>query len=103
MSLLEESQLRYNSSVGFDTLVALELELSTRATTEASLFHEYRVLVDKEVEGCYSAQCVELPAAISQGDNLDELAKNMVDAVKLVLDELGRKEDFELHLEMNLA
>lgn len=101
MALLEESQLRYGNSVGLDTIIALQLETSTEGVTEEAAFHKYRVLVDRELVGGYSAQCVELPAAISQGETLDELADNMADALKLVLDELGKKENFEIQFEMN--
>jgi predicted RNase H-like HicB family nuclease len=40
---------------------------------------------DKE-EGGYTGQCVELPAAISEGETIEELKKNMIEAINLVLD-----------------
>ena len=101
MALLEESQLRYGNSVGLDTITALQLETSIEGITAGSAFHRYEVLVDKEAQGGYSAQCVEIPAVISQGDTLDELADNISDAMKLVLDELGKEENFELQFVMN--
>jgi predicted RNase H-like HicB family nuclease len=47
----------------------------------------FTIRVKKEQEeGGFSGQCVELPAAISQGETLDELRKNMKEAIKLVLE-----------------
>ena len=45
----------------------------------------YNILVEPEDEGGYSGQCLELPAAISQGETLEELEKNMKEAIDLVL------------------
>ena len=39
----------------------------------------------EEEERGFSGQCLELPGAISQGENLEELKANMVDAVQLIL------------------
>jgi predicted RNase H-like HicB family nuclease len=47
----------------------------------------FTIRVKKEQEeGSFSGQCVELPAAISQGETHDELRKNMKDAILLVLE-----------------
>ena len=45
----------------------------------------YNILVEPEDEGGYSGQCLELPAAIPQGETLEELEKNMKEAMDLVL------------------
>jgi predicted RNase H-like HicB family nuclease len=45
-----------------------------------------RVIEEKE-DGGFSGQCVELPAAISQGETLEELRHNMKEAIELVLEE----------------
>lgn len=45
---------------------------------------KFTILVNKEKEGGYSGQCLELPGAISQGETLDELKINMTDAINLV-------------------
>jgi predicted RNase H-like HicB family nuclease len=44
----------------------------------------YTIRVTEEEEGGYSGQCAELPAAISQGETLQELRQNMKDAIQLV-------------------
>jgi predicted RNase H-like HicB family nuclease len=49
--------------------------------------------VRKEGEGGFSARCVEIPAAITQGDTIEELKKNMVDAISLVLEYLESKKE----------
>lgn len=40
-----------------------------------------------EEVGGYSAQCVELPGAISEGDTLDETIDNVAEAIALVLED----------------
>ena len=46
----------------------------------------FTVSVEKEDEGGFSGQCIEIPAAISQGDTMEELRKNMKEAVSLCLE-----------------
>ena len=46
---------------------------------------KFTVIVNKEKEGGYSGQCLELPGAISEGETLEELKPNMTDAIHLVL------------------
>jgi predicted RNase H-like HicB family nuclease len=52
---------------------------------------KFTVVLDKDEDGGYSVQCVELPAAISQGDTKKEALKNIKEAIELVLDVLGEK------------
>ncbi|WP_157928331.1 type II toxin-antitoxin system HicB family antitoxin [Candidatus Nitrosotalea okcheonensis] len=47
---------------------------------------KFTILVNKEKEGGYSGQCLEIPGAISQGEILEELKINMADAINLVLE-----------------
>lgn len=47
---------------------------------------KFTIIVNKEKEGGYNGQCLELPGAISQGETLDELKTNMTDAINLVLE-----------------
>lgn len=44
----------------------------------------YRVIVVQEEDGGYSGRCIEYPGAISQGETMAELKKNMKDAISLV-------------------
>lgn len=46
---------------------------------------KFTVIVNKEKEGGYSGQCLELPGAISEGETLEGLKSNMTDAINLVL------------------
>ncbi len=46
---------------------------------------KFTVIVNKEKEGGYNGQCLELPGAISEGETLKELKTNMTDAINLVL------------------
>ena len=46
---------------------------------------KYTIIYTEEVEGGFSGRCLELPGAISQGETLEELKVNMIDAVELML------------------
>jgi predicted RNase H-like HicB family nuclease len=46
---------------------------------------KYTIVYTEELEGGFSGRCLELPGAISQGETLEELQVNMVDAVQLML------------------
>jgi predicted RNase H-like HicB family nuclease len=48
----------------------------------------FTVALKKEETGGYSVRCVELPAAISQGENEKEAMLNVREAIELVLEEL---------------
>jgi predicted RNase H-like HicB family nuclease len=52
---------------------------------------KFTIRVQKAPEGGYSGQCVELPGAISEGETLEELKKNMTEAIQLVLDALDEE------------
>ena len=47
---------------------------------------EYTIVIEKDPKtNTYTGQCVQVPAAISQGDTYEELIENMKDAINLVL------------------
>ena len=46
------------------------------------------ILPTEEEEGGYSVRCVELPAAISQGETREDALANIKEAIGLVLEEL---------------
>ncbi len=52
---------------------------------------KFTILIQNEDEGGYSGQCLEIPGAISQGESLDELKKNMKEAIQLSLEYLENK------------
>lgn len=43
---------------------------------------KFRVLLREEAEGGYSAQCVELPGAISQGESRKQAIANIREAIE---------------------
>jgi predicted RNase H-like HicB family nuclease len=47
---------------------------------------EFTIRINKNEDGWLSGQCEQLPQAISQGKDLDDLMKNMKDAIETVLD-----------------
>lgn len=49
---------------------------------------KYTIILEKEEEGGYSAQCLELPGAISQGETREEALRNIKEAIELVLEVL---------------
>ena len=63
---------------------------------KGGIIMEYTVIIQKDPEsGWYIGKCVQIPAAMSQGETLNELMENMKDAISLVLDyykEKARKE-----------
>jgi len=47
---------------------------------------KYDIYIETNEDGWLTGQCAQLPQAISQGENLDDLMENMKDAIELVLD-----------------
>ena len=56
-----------------------------------NLVMKYMIILEKEKEGCYSAQCLELPGAISQGESKEEAIENIKIAIELVLETLNQE------------
>ena len=52
---------------------------------------KYTIILEKEKEGRYSAQCLELPGAISQGESKEEAIDNIKIAIELVLETLNQE------------
>ncbi|MEA2075820.1 MAG: type II toxin-antitoxin system HicB family antitoxin [Euryarchaeota archaeon] len=52
---------------------------------------KYTIILEKEEEGGYSAQCLELPGAISQGETKEEALKNIKEAIEAVLEVLNQE------------
>jgi len=47
---------------------------------------QFTVKLEESDEGGYTIQCLELPAAISEGDTKDEALENIKEAIQLVLE-----------------
>ena len=47
---------------------------------------QFTVKLEESDEGGYTAQCLELPAAISEGDTKEEALKIIKEAIQLVLE-----------------
>ncbi|MEA3135923.1 MAG: hypothetical protein QOJ26_74 [Thermoplasmata archaeon] len=52
---------------------------------------KFTVALEKQPEGGYTVQCIELPGAISQGDTKREALANIQEAIQLIL-EVRREE-----------
>ncbi len=52
---------------------------------------KYTIILEKEKEGGYSAQCLELPGAISQGESKEETIENIKVAIELILETLDQE------------
>ena len=52
---------------------------------------KFTITIQKEDEGGFSGQCLEIPGAISQGESLEELKKNMKEAIQLSIEYLEDK------------
>lgn len=57
---------------------------------------EYTIRIEKNKDGWLTGQCEQLPQAISQGENMEELMENMEDAIETVLDYM-REEYIKKH------
>jgi predicted RNase H-like HicB family nuclease len=67
------------------------------------LMAKYTVVYTEEEEGGFSGQCLELPGAISQGENLEELKANMVDAVQLILASVNEEAHEKKKMEIEVS
>lgn len=47
---------------------------------------QFTVKLEESDEGGYTARCLELPAAISEGDTKEEALENIKEAIQLVLE-----------------
>ena len=47
---------------------------------------KYNIYIETNEDGWLTGQCEQLPQAISQGENIDDLMENMKDAIELVLE-----------------
>ncbi len=47
---------------------------------------EYTIVLEIAEEGGYTVRCLELPAAISEGDTREEAIENIKEAIELVLE-----------------
>ncbi len=47
---------------------------------------QFTVKLEESDEGGYTVQCLELPAAISEGDTKGEALENIKEAIQLVLE-----------------
>lgn len=54
---------------------------------------KYTVILEPQEEGGFTARCVELPGAISQGETKSEALENIKEAIGLILEVL--REDLE--------
>ncbi|CAD6493917.1 MAG: hypothetical protein LAKADJCE_00600 [Candidatus Argoarchaeum ethanivorans] len=46
---------------------------------------QFTIKLEEFDEGGYTAQCLELPAAISEGDTIEDTLKTIKEAIQLVL------------------
>lgn len=60
-------------------------------TTKTVRGRRFTVVLEKDEDGGFSVQCVELPGAISQGQTRDEALENIREAIELVLEVLDDK------------
>lgn len=49
---------------------------------------KYTVILEPQEEGGFTARCLELPGAISQGETKEEALENIKEAIELVLEVL---------------
>jgi predicted RNase H-like HicB family nuclease len=49
---------------------------------------KYTIILEEQEEGGFTAQCLEIPGAISQGETKKEALDNVKEAIELVLEVL---------------
>ena len=47
---------------------------------------QFTIKLEESDEGGYTAQCLEIPAAISEGDTKEDALENIREAIQLVLE-----------------
>lgn len=52
---------------------------------------KFTIVIQEEPEGGYTGKCLELRGAISYGRTVDELKRNMKEAISLVLETLDEE------------
>ncbi len=73
--------LKFANINPLETCVNTEPNLKRKHSTM-----QYTVMIEKDPKtGTYTGQCIQIPAAISQGDTYEELMENIKDAINMVL------------------
>lgn len=49
---------------------------------------KFTIMIQEDPEGGYTGRCMELRGAISEGRTIEELKRNMTEAIELVLESL---------------
>ncbi|MDE1767061.1 MAG: type II toxin-antitoxin system HicB family antitoxin [Thaumarchaeota archaeon] len=49
---------------------------------------KFTIIIQEDPEGGYTGRCMELRGAISEGRTIEELKRNMTEAIQLVLESL---------------
>ena len=53
---------------------------------------EFTVLIEKDGDGYYVGEVIELPGCFTQAHSVEELLKRMEDTIELYLEEAGEEE-----------
>ncbi len=61
---------------------------------------KYTIAFEKQLDGGYSGQCLELPSAISEGKTMEQLELNMREAIQLVEEFIEEKSQTKQVLEI---
>jgi predicted RNase H-like HicB family nuclease len=59
---------------------------STFMPNHQLIFMRFTIKLEESEEGGYTAQCLEIPAAISEGDTKEEALENIKEAIQLILE-----------------
>lgn len=54
---------------------------------------KYRILIEKDEDGVFIAECPSLPGCISQGKTREEAVENIHDAIKGYLESLKKHDE----------
>ena len=64
---------------------------------------KFTILLEKQREGGYTARCMEVPGAISQGETKKDAVKNVKEALELVLEVIKEEAKSKEAVSVNVA
>jgi predicted RNase H-like HicB family nuclease len=71
-----------NNNNGKTTIISIDVQQPNCHDCPPATYH---VTTAKEDDGVYSGKCIELPGAVSQGKNIEELQVNMRAAIQSIV------------------
>lgn len=75
---------------------AITFEHKKRVVQTTVIRKSYTVVLETGEDGWIVVRCPDLPGVVTQGKTTDEAVRNAIDAIELMLEELGHDKEFNL-------